>query len=166
MSILLVSSTIQHPEFQYPGFDTFSGERARCGRQRIRWHRRTRTCPRAPPYLTETKIDEYLRRVHGNRRDALDTEEGVVLGNTLRAGGRTSLDLAGLEGNDEVGDDGVLSLTRAVGHHDTPAVGLSELRTVRSMDRKEKGHEFSAASHIGTRIQLTPGSTQRSYRSG
>ena len=59
----------------------------------------------------------------------LDTEEGVVLGNTLGTGGGTSLDLAGLEGDDEVGDDGVLGLTRAVGNHDTPVVGLSELST-------------------------------------
>ena len=61
---------------------------------------------------------------------ALDTEEGVVLRDTLRAGGSTSLDLAGTEGNDEVSDDGVLGLTGTVRDHDTPAVGLSELSAI------------------------------------
>lgn len=61
----------------------------------------------------------------------LDAEEGVVLGNTLATSGSTSLDLAGAEGNDEVGDEGVLSLTATVRNHDTPAVGLRELRTER-----------------------------------
>ena len=60
----------------------------------------------------------------------LDTEEGVVLGNTLGTGGGTSLDLADTKSDDEVSDDGVLGLSRAVRDHDTPAVGLRELSTV------------------------------------
>ena len=42
----------------------------------------------------------------GNGINVLNTEESVVLGNTLAARRSTSLDLAGAEGNDEVGDDG------------------------------------------------------------
>lgn len=58
---------------------------------------------------------------------ALNTEKRVVLRDTLRTGRGTGLDLAGAEGDDEVGDDGVLSLAGTVGDHDTPAVGLREL---------------------------------------
>lgn len=63
------------------------------------------------------------------RKLLLDTEKGVVLGDTLGTRGRTSLDLAGAEGNDEVGDDGVLGLTATVRDHDSPSVGLGELGT-------------------------------------
>ena len=55
-------------------------------------------------------------------RDILNAEKSVVLGNTLAAGGRTSLDLADAEGNNEVSDDRVLGLTATVRDHDTPAV--------------------------------------------
>ena len=63
------------------------------------------------------------------RIDVLDTEESVVLGNTLAARRSTSLDLAGAEGDDEVGDEGVLGLAGTVRNHDAPAVGLRALRT-------------------------------------
>ena len=67
----------------------------------------------------------------GGRVHSLDAEKLVVLGDTLAARGRTGLDLADTEGDDEVRNDGVLSLTATVRHHDTPAVGLRELSTVK-----------------------------------
>ena len=61
---------------------------------------------------------------------ALDAEQLVVLRHTLRASRSTSLDLSGTQSDNEVGDDGVLSLTAAVRDHDTPAIRLCQLRTV------------------------------------
>ena len=52
----------------------------------------------------------------------LDAQELVVLGHTLRARRCTRLDLADAKSNDEVGDEGVLRLTRAVRNHDSPVV--------------------------------------------
>ena len=52
----------------------------------------------------------------------LNAEERVVLRDTLAARGRTSLDLADTERDDEVCNDRVLGLTAAVRDHDTPAV--------------------------------------------
>ena len=60
----------------------------------------------------------------------LNAEERVVLRDTLAARGRTSLDLADTEGDDEVSDESVLSLTTAVRDHDSPVVGLRKLGTV------------------------------------
>ena len=57
----------------------------------------------------------------------LDAQELVVLGHTLGTRRCTRLDLADAKSNDEVGDEGVLGLARAVGDHDTPAVRLREL---------------------------------------
>ena len=50
----------------------------------------------------------------------LDAEDLVELGKTLRAGRSTSLDLAGAETDDDVGNGDILSLTGAVRNHDTP----------------------------------------------
>jgi len=50
----------------------------------------------------------------------LDTEDLVELGETLRSGGSTSLDLAGTETDNDVSNGDILSLTRAVRNHDTP----------------------------------------------
>jgi len=64
----------------------------------------------------------------------LDTKKLVVLGKTLRAARSTSLDLTAAKTNDKISDEGILSLTRAVGNHDTPAssagikAGLDSLR--------------------------------------
>jgi len=64
--------------------------------------------------------------------NVLDAEESIIFGNTLTAGRSTSLDLTGAKGNDEVGDDGVLGLTRPVRNHDTPTVRLRQLSTVKT----------------------------------
>jgi len=40
----------------------------------------------------------------------LDTEESIVLGHPLASGWSTSLDLAGTESDDEVGDEGIFGL--------------------------------------------------------
>lgn len=61
----------------------------------------------------------------------LDPKKSIVLGNTLATGGCTSLDLASSQCNNEVSDHGVLGLTRTMGDHDTPTVGLRELGTVK-----------------------------------
>lgn len=67
-----------------------------------------------------------------NKRDVLDAKKSIVLGDTLAASGSTSLDLTNTEGDDEVGNNSVLSLTATVGDHDTPTIRLSKLRTVSS----------------------------------
>lgn len=51
----------------------------------------------------------------------LDTEDLVELGETLRSGGSTSLDLTGTETDNDVSNGDILGLTRAVRNHDTPA---------------------------------------------
>jgi hypothetical protein len=66
---------------------------------------------------------------------ALDAEESVVLGNTLGPGRGTSLDLANTKSNNEVCNDSVLGLTRAVRDHDTPAVRLRKLCTMTSISK-------------------------------
>jgi hypothetical protein len=53
----------------------------------------------------------------------LDTKDLVELGKTLRTGRGTSLDLAGTETDNDVGNGDVLSLTGTVRNHDTPASG-------------------------------------------
>jgi len=62
--------------------------------------------------------------------NALYAEQSIVFGNTLTTSRSTSLDLTSAKGNDEIGDNGVLSLTRSVRDHDTPTVGLRQLSTV------------------------------------
>lgn len=57
----------------------------------------------------------------------LDTEDLVKLGKTLRTAGSTGLDLARAETDGNVSDGNVLSLTGAVGDHDTPAIGVGVL---------------------------------------
>lgn len=54
----------------------------------------------------------------------LDAEDLVELGETLRSGRCTSLDLPASETDDNVGDGNVLGLTRSVGDHHAPALGL------------------------------------------
>src|SRR5690242_15417079 len=50
----------------------------------------------------------------------LDTEDLVELGETLRTGSSTSLDLTSAKTDDDVSNGNILSLTGAVGNHDTP----------------------------------------------
>jgi len=66
-------------------------------------------------------VTPVLTSVNGRRAKLLlNTEELVVLGVTLRAAGSSSLDLAGGQSNREIGNESVLSLSRAVGSHNTP----------------------------------------------
>jgi hypothetical protein len=51
----------------------------------------------------------------------LDTEDLVELGQALRSGWRTSLDLSSTETNNDVGNGDILGLTGAVRNHDAPA---------------------------------------------
>ena len=90
---------------------------------------------------------------------ALDAKKSVVLGDTLATGRRTGLDLTDTESNNEVRNDRVLGFTRAVRDHDTPAIGLRELSTVKKQISRPVTSRHSAE-------QLTPGSTRRWYRSG
>ena len=57
----------------------------------------------------------------------LNTEDLVKLGQTLGTGRGTGLDLARAQTDGNVGDGDVLSLTGAVGDHDTPVVGVGVL---------------------------------------
>ena len=61
----------------------------------------------------------------------LNAKESVVLGDTLATCGSTSLDFTDTEGDSEVGDDRIFSLTTAMRNHDTPTIRLSELSTER-----------------------------------
>ena len=76
----------------------------------------------------------------------LDTEDLVELGETLGTSRSTSLDLAGAETDDDVGNGDILSLTRAVGDHDAPAGTEGVLGSLDSLgdgtdlvDLQEKG---------------------------
>lgn len=63
----------------------------------------------------------------------LDSEELVVLGNSLGSTGSTSLDETGLEGDGQVRDVDGLGLTGSVRGHDTPVARLSELNAERGV---------------------------------
>lgn len=80
---------------------------------------------------TDLKVDrcaEFLASVDGVLAQLfLDTEDLVELGETLRTGRSTGLDLTGAETDDDVGNGDVLGLTGAVGDHDTPATGVGVL---------------------------------------
>ncbi len=71
--------------------------------------------------------------------DVLNTEEGVILGNTLATSRGTSFDLANTKSDRKIGDDSVLSLSAAMGDHDTPAVGLCKLSTTNIKDSQRWG---------------------------
>ena len=79
--------------------------------------------------------------------DVLDTKERVVLRDTLATRGSTGLDLANTESNHKVGNDGILSLTAAVRDHDTPAVRLCELRTVKGLGISEDSQQTYTSGH-------------------
>lgn len=51
----------------------------------------------------------------------LNAEDLVELGETLRAGWGTGLDLASAETDNDIGDGDIFSLARAVGDHDAPS---------------------------------------------
>lgn len=76
----------------------------------------------------------------------LDAEDLVELGKTLGTGRGTGLDLAGAETDGDISDGDILSLTGAVGDHDTPAVGVGVLGGLNGLgqgtdlvDLQEKG---------------------------
>lgn len=63
----------------------------------------------------------------------LDTEDLVELGETLRTGRSTGLDLTSAETDDDVSDGNILSLTGAVGNHDTPVSTEGVLGSLNSL---------------------------------
>jgi hypothetical protein len=72
--------------------------------------------------LQQMGLAEVLSGVDGvTSKLFLDTEKLVVLGQTLRAAGSTSLDLTGTETDDDIGNGVVLGLTGAVRDHDAPS---------------------------------------------
>ena len=78
---------------------------------------------------------------------ALDAKKSVVLGDTLATSRSTSLDLSNAKGNNKVGNDGVLRLTTTVRDHDTPAVRLCELRTVKGLGISEDSQQTYTSGH-------------------
>ena len=78
---------------------------------------------------TDKTVDAGVRSIF---LDVLNAKERVVLAHTLRAGRRAGLDDTSVESDSQVGNGRVFSLTRAVRHHDSPVVRLSELG---SLDR-------------------------------
>lgn len=55
---------------------------------------------------------------------------GHSLGDSLTSGGCTCLNLADTEGDDEIGNDGILCLSGTMRDHDSPSIGLGELCTI------------------------------------
>ena len=83
--------------------------------------------------LQVNSVAELLAGVDGVGTELLlNTEDLVQLGQTLGAARSTGLDLARAETDSNVGNGDILSLTRAVGHHDTPVVGV---RVLGGLDR-------------------------------
>ncbi|GBE58766.1 phosphopyruvate hydratase, putative [Babesia ovata] len=82
----------------------------------------------------------------------LNADQLVVLGVALAAAWGTSFDLASAEGDDKVGNEGVLSLAGPVGNHHTPAVGVTQKAGVDGLgDRSDLVHlqQKSVASLLG-----------------
>ncbi|ANB13625.1 hypothetical protein AWJ20_1924 [Sugiyamaella lignohabitans] len=105
-----------------------------------------------PPYKGYQLFISHVRCLDSNRRvelgtgvdglvakSLLDTEDLVQLGQTLGTGGSTGLDLSGSDTNRQVGNEGVLGLTRSVGNHDTPLGGV---RVLGSLDRLGQGTDL------------------------
>ena len=89
-------------------------------------------CPRQVALQVDS-VAELLASVDSVRtKFLLDTENLVELGQTLRTARSTGLDLARAETDSNVGNGDILSLTRAVGHHDTPVV---RVRVLGGLDR-------------------------------
>lgn len=68
----------------------------------------------------------------------LDAQQCIVFGDTLASCRCTSLDLAGAERNDDIGDNSVLSLATTVRNHDTPTVRLGKLCTENTINMGHK----------------------------
>src|SRR5215208_5752050 len=66
----------------------------------------------------------------------LDAQQAVVLGDALAAGGSARLELAGVGGDDEVGDGGVLRLAGAVADHGGPAGALGRLHGLKRLGER------------------------------
>lgn len=78
--------------------------------------------------LQVNSVAELLAGVDGVGTELLlNTEDLVQLGQTLGAARSTGLDLARAETDSNVGNGDILGLTGAVGHHDTPVVGVGVL---------------------------------------
>merc|ERR1719189_2961231 len=63
------------------------------------------------------------------RQALLNTHQLVVLGVAVRPARSTCLDLSAAKANSNVGYGGVLSLSRAMGAHDTPTILLAHLHS-------------------------------------
>lgn len=73
-------------------------------------------------------MTEFLASIHGvGTKLFLDTEDLVQLGQTLRTGRSTSLDLSRTETDGNIGDGDILGFTRAVRDHDSPAASIGVL---------------------------------------
>ena len=92
------------------------------------------------PRLHVNRGAELLTSIHRKVAQLLlDAEDLVEFGETLRAGGSTSLDLAGAETNDDVSNGDVLGLAGAVGDHDAPAAGI---RVLGGLNRLGEGSDL------------------------
>src|SRR5579871_3289664 len=68
--------------------------------------------------------------------DLLDTQQLVVLGDTIRAAQRTGLDLAGIRGHRDVRDGGILGFARAMADDRRVAVFLRKLHTIKRLGER------------------------------
>jgi hypothetical protein len=79
-------------------------------------------------HLQVNRLAEVLTRVDSLVTELLlNAEDLVELGETLRSGRSTGLDLTSTETDSNVGDGDILGLTGSVRDHDTPTVGVRVL---------------------------------------
>merc|ERR1719409_353813 len=90
-----------------------------------------RAHPCSQPPARSSRATEVHPRVGALRAELLlDAQELVILRQALAAARRPCLDLARAQTNDQVRDEGVLGLARAMGDHDAPARTHGHVRSL------------------------------------
>lgn len=73
----------------------------------------------------------------GGAQFLFDSQDLIVLGQTLRAAWGARLDLAGRQTNHQVGDRRVLGLARTMRNHGAPTILLGQQMTARANEGKD-----------------------------
>ena len=100
-----------------------------------------KACPNGQAFsfqqIVIRRLLQLLVAIHGEvAQFFLDAEQLVVLGHTVGAAQRTGLDLAAVGGHGDVGDGGVLSLTRTVAGDGGVAVTVGHVNGVQSLAQR------------------------------
>jgi hypothetical protein len=85
----------------------------------------------------------------------LDTKDLIQLGQTLRSGWSTTLDLASSDTNDNVGDGNIFGLAGTMGHHDTPASSVGVLGGLNRFSQSADLVDFEEQSVAGFGVDGT-----------